>query len=96
MDSYQCPFQSVTDFSNWIQQCEPHFHNNLSERDRMRHLFEHLSNNVREEADKTYLDFTHHYDFVVYLQWIEVSIDKRTGLLRKEFSNPRKRPHTGS
>jgi hypothetical protein len=94
--SYQRPFQSVTDFSNWIQQWEPHFHNNLSERDRMRHLFEHLSNKVREEADKTYLDFTHYYDFVVYLQRIEDSIDKRAGPLRKKFSNPRKRHHTGS
>ncbi|KAJ5471282.1 hypothetical protein N7530_008639 [Penicillium desertorum] len=96
VDSYQRPFQSVTDFSNWIQQWEPHFHNDLSERDRMRHLFEHLSNKVREEADKTYLDFTHYYDFVVYLQRIEDSIDKRAGPLRKKFSNPRKRHHTGS
>ncbi|KAF3003914.1 hypothetical protein E8E15_000929 [Penicillium rubens] len=96
MDSYQRPFQSVTDFSNWIQQWEPYFHNNLSERDRMRHLFEHLSNKVREEADKTYLDFTHYYDFVVYLQRIEDYIDKRAGPLRKKFSNPRKRPHTGN
>jgi hypothetical protein len=52
MDSYQRPFQSVTDFSNWIQQWESHFHKSLSERDRMRHLFEHLSNRVRDEADK--------------------------------------------
>jgi hypothetical protein len=96
MDSYQRPSQSVTDFSNWIQQWEPHFHNSLSERDRMRHLFEHLLNGVREEADKTHLDFTHYYDFVVYLQRIEDSIDKRAGPLRKNFSNPRKRPHTGS
>ncbi|KAF3000536.1 hypothetical protein E8E15_000753 [Penicillium rubens] len=94
--SYQRPFQSVTDFSNWMQQWEPHFHNNLSERDRMRHLFEHLSNKVREEADKTYLDFTHYYDLVVYLQRIEDCIHKRAGPLRKNFSNPRKRPHTGS
>ncbi|CAG8256499.1 unnamed protein product [Penicillium olsonii] len=96
MDSYQRPSQSVTDFSNWIQQWEPHFHNNLSERDRMRHLFEHLSNRVREEADKTHLDFTHYYDFVVYLQRIEDSIDKRAGPLRKKYSNPRKRPHSRS
>ncbi|CAG7990722.1 unnamed protein product [Penicillium nalgiovense] len=96
MDSYQRPFQSVTDFSNWIQQWESHFHNNLSERDRMRHLFEHLSNRVRDEADKTHLDFTHYYDFVVYLQRIEDSIGKRAGPLPKKSSNPRKRPHTGS
>ncbi|CAI7673152.1 unnamed protein product [Penicillium viridicatum] len=66
-----------------------------SKRDRMRHL-EHLSNKAREEADKTYLDFTHYYDFAVYLQRIEDSIDKRAVPLRKKFSNPRKRPHTGS
>ncbi|KAI1828885.1 hypothetical protein DTO027I6_9861 [Penicillium roqueforti] len=94
--SYQRPFQSVTDFSNWMQQWEPHFHKSLSERDRMRHLFEHLSNKVHEEADKTYLDFTHYYDLVVYLQRIEDCIHKRAGPLRKKFSNPGKRPHTGS
>ncbi|CAG7965820.1 unnamed protein product [Penicillium salamii] len=96
MDSYRRPFQSVTDFSNWIQQWESHFHNNLSERDRMRHLFEHLSNRVRGEADKTHLDFTHYYDFVVYLQRIEDTTGKRAGPLPKKFSNPRKRAHTGS
>ncbi|CAG8013708.1 unnamed protein product, partial [Penicillium salamii] len=96
MDSFQRPSQSVTDFSNWIQQWEPHFHNNLSERDRVRHLFEHLSNRVREEADKTHLDFTLYYDFVVYLQRIEDSVGKRAGPLSKKFNNPRKRPHFGS
>jgi hypothetical protein len=55
IDSYQRPFQSVTDFSNWIQQWESHFQNNLSERYRMRHLFEHLSNRVREKLTWTSL-----------------------------------------
>ncbi|CAG7989616.1 unnamed protein product [Penicillium salamii] len=68
MDTYQRPFQSVTYFSNWIQQGEPHFHNELSKRDRMRHLFKHLSHRFRDKADKTQLDFTHYDDFVVYLQ----------------------------
>ncbi|KAJ6093633.1 hypothetical protein N7499_002964 [Penicillium canescens] len=47
ISSYQRPSQSVTDFSNWLQQWEPHFDNDFSERDRMRHLFEHLSNRGR-------------------------------------------------
>jgi hypothetical protein len=72
------------------------FDNNLSERGRMRHLFEHLSNRIRDEADKTYVEFIHYYDFVIYLQRIEDSFDKRAGPVRKKFSNPRKRPHTGS
>jgi hypothetical protein len=96
INSYQRPSQSVTDFSNWLQQWEAHFDNNLSERDRMRHLFEHLSNRVRDEADKTYLEFTHYYDFVIYLQRVEDSFNKRAGPLDKKFSNPRKRPPTHS
>ncbi|OGE47219.1 hypothetical protein PENARI_c054G11870 [Penicillium arizonense] len=96
INSYQRPSQSVTDFSNWLQQWEPHFDNDFSERDRMRHLFEHLSNRVRDEADKTYLEFIHYYDFVIYLQSVEDSIDKRAGPLDKKFSNPRKRPRTHS
>ncbi|KAJ6038750.1 hypothetical protein N7499_003610 [Penicillium canescens] len=96
INSYQRPSQSVTDFSNWLQQWEPHFDNDFSERDRMRHLFEHLSNRVRDEADKTYLEFIHYYDFVIYLQRVEDSIDKRAGPLDKKFSNPRKRPRTHS
>ncbi|CAG8211197.1 unnamed protein product [Penicillium nalgiovense] len=96
MESHQRPFQSVTDFSNWIQQWEPHFCNNFSDRDRMRHLFEHLTNTVRNKADKTHLDFTHYNDFVVYLQRVEDSIDKRAGPLGKKLNNPRKRLRTHS
>ncbi|KAJ6168272.1 hypothetical protein N7497_001115 [Penicillium chrysogenum] len=93
MESHQRPSQSVTDFSNRIQQREPHFCN-FSDRARMRHLFEHLTNTVRNEADKTHLDFTHYNDFVVYLQRVEDSIDKRVGPRGKKLNNPRKRPRT--
>ncbi|CAI7652487.1 unnamed protein product [Penicillium bialowiezense] len=80
-DGYQRPSQSVTDFSSWLMQWPPHFHNNDSERDRMRHLFEHLMNRVRNEADKTHLDFDKYDDFVDYLQWVEDSLDSRVDSL---------------
>lgn len=92
MDSYQRPGQSVTDFSNWMQQWVPHFPNNDSERDRMRHLFEHLMNRVRNEADKTHLDFDNYYEFVEYLQRVEDSIGSRAEHLGRRLINPRKRP----
>ncbi|KAJ5206582.1 hypothetical protein N7491_002803 [Penicillium cf. griseofulvum] len=94
MDSYQRPAQSVTDFSNWMQQWVPHFPNNDSERDRMRHLFEHLMNRVRNEADKTHLDFDNYYDFVEYLQRVEDSIGSRAESLGRRVINPRKRPRS--
>ncbi|KAJ5543582.1 hypothetical protein N7535_006006 [Penicillium sp. DV-2018c] len=94
MDSYQRPAQSVTDFSNWMQQWPPHFPNNETERDRMRHLFEHLMNRVRNEADKTHLDFDNYYDFVQYLQSVEDSIPVRAESLGRRPVNPRKRPHS--
>jgi hypothetical protein len=94
-DSYQRPAQSVTDFSNWMQQWEPHFNEKLSERDRMRHLFEHLLNRVRDEADKTYLDFTNYHDFVTYLQRVEDNIVTRGEVLGRR-ANPRKRPRSHS
>lgn len=90
-DSYQRPAQSVTDFSNWMQQWVPHFPNNDSERDRMRHLFEHLMNRVRNEADKTHLDFDNYYEFVEYLQRVEDSIASRAESLGRRVINPRKR-----
>mgnify|MGYP001658596364 CR=1 FL=1 len=62
----------------------------------MRRLFEHLSNRIRDEADKTYLEFICYSDLVIYLQRVEDSIDKRAGPLDKKFSNPRKRPRTHS
>ncbi|KAJ5788754.1 hypothetical protein N7457_003744 [Penicillium paradoxum] len=93
-DSYQRPAQSVTDFSNWMQQWVPHFPNNDSERDRMRHLFEHLMNRVRNEADKTHLDFDNYYDFVEYLQQVEDSIPSRAESLGRRVINPRKRPRS--
>jgi hypothetical protein len=92
-DSFQRPAQTVTDFSNWMQQWEPHFNNNNSERDRMRHLFEHLLNRVRNEADKTHLDFDNYADFVEYLQRVEDSIEGR-GISHGRNgrdNNPRKR-----
>ncbi|KAJ5823837.1 hypothetical protein N7447_006177 [Penicillium robsamsonii] len=94
MDSYQRPAQSVTDFSNWMQQWVPHFPNNDSERDRMRHLFEHLMNRVRNEADKTHLDFDNYYEFVEYLQRVEDSIGSRAESLGRRIINPRKRPRS--
>ncbi|KAJ5920053.1 hypothetical protein N7516_010911 [Penicillium verrucosum] len=94
MDSYQRPAQSVTDFSNWMQQWVPHFPNNDSERDRMRHLFEHLMNRVRNEADKTHLDFDNYYEFVEYLQRVEDSIGSRAESLGRRVINPRKRPRS--
>ncbi|KAJ6156528.1 hypothetical protein N7497_005413 [Penicillium chrysogenum] len=94
MDSYQRPAQSVTDFSNWMQQWVPHFPNNDSERDRMRHLFEHLMNRVRNEADKTHLDFDNYYEFVEYLQRVEDSIASRAESLGRRAINPRKRPRS--
>jgi hypothetical protein len=94
MDSYQRPAQSVTDFSNWMQQWPPHFPNKDTERDRMRHLFEHLMNRVRNEADKTHLDFGNYYDFVQYLQWVEDSIPSRAESLGRRATNPRKRPRS--
>ncbi|KAJ5142554.1 uncharacterized protein N7515_001341 [Penicillium bovifimosum] len=94
MDSYQRPAQSVTDFSNWMQQWPPHFPNQDTERDRMRHLFEHLMNRVRNEADKTHLDFDNYYDFVQYLQWVEDSIPTRAESLGRRATNPRKRPRS--
>ncbi|CAG8893421.1 unnamed protein product [Penicillium egyptiacum] len=94
MDSYQRPAQSVTDFSNWMQQWVPHFPNNDSERDRMRHLFEHLMNRVRNEADKTHLDFDNYYEFVEYLQRVEDSIGSRAESLGRRAINPRKRPRS--
>ncbi|KAF3003903.1 hypothetical protein E8E15_000711 [Penicillium rubens] len=78
------------------EQWESDFGNNFSKRDRMRHLFEHLSKMIRGEPDKTYLDFIHYYDFVTYLQRSEDSIDKRGGPLDKKFSSPRKRTRTHS
>lgn len=90
-DSYQRPSQSVTDFSNWMQQWPPNFPNKDSERDRMRHLFEHLMNRIRNEASKTHLDFDNYSDFVDYLQGIEDSIDSRADALGRGV-NPRKRP----
>ncbi|CAI7660748.1 unnamed protein product [Penicillium glandicola] len=86
MDSYQRPAQSVTDFSNWMQ--------HDSERDRMRHLFEHLMNRVRNEADKTHLDFDNYYEFVEYLQRVEDSIGSRAESLGRRVINPRKRPRS--
>jgi hypothetical protein len=86
LDSFQRDGQSVADFSNWMQQWEPHFKNDFSERDRMRHIFEHLKTRVRNEADKTYLDFTNYDDFVDYLVRVEESVE-RGG----RDSNPRKR-----
>jgi hypothetical protein len=94
-DSYQRPTQSVTDFSNWMQQWEPHFNDKMSERDRMRHLFEHLLNRVRDEADKTYLDFANYHDFVTYLQRVEDNIGTRGDVLGRR-ANPRKRPRSHS
>ncbi|KAJ5362655.1 hypothetical protein N7541_003499 [Penicillium brevicompactum] len=76
-DSYQRPSQSVTDFSKWMMQWPPHFNSNDSERDRMRHLFEHLMNRVRNAAEKSHLDFDNYADFVNYLQWVEDSLDSR-------------------
>ncbi|KAJ5473150.1 hypothetical protein N7475_002716 [Penicillium sp. IBT 31633x] len=93
-DSYQRPAQSVTDFSNWMQQWVPHFPNNDSERDRMRHLFEHLMNRVRNEADKTHLDFDNYYEFVEYLQRVEDSIASRAESLGRRVINSRKRPRS--
>lgn len=90
-DSYQRPSQSVTDFSNWMQQWPPNFPNKETERDRMRHLFEHLMNRIRNEASKTHLDFDNYSDFVNYLQGVEDSIESRGDSLGRGV-NPRKRP----
>ena len=92
-NSFQRANQSVTDFSNWMQQWEPYFKHNNSERDRMRHLFEHLMSRVRNEADKTHLDFNNYADFVEYLQRVEDSIETRATPLghSSRNSNPRKR-----
>jgi hypothetical protein len=94
-DSFQRPAQSVTDFSNWMQQWEPYINERMSERDRMRHLFEHLLNKVRSEAEKTYLDFTNYHDFVNYLQRVEDNISSRGDALGRR-ANPRKRPRSHS
>ncbi|KAJ5295443.1 hypothetical protein PENANT_c001G05778 [Penicillium antarcticum] len=94
-DSYQRPAQSVTDFSNWMQQWEPHFNERMTERDRMRHLFEHLLHKVRNEAEKTYLDFTNYNDFVAYLQQVEDNISVRNDALGRR-GNPRKRHRSHS
>ncbi|KAJ5770455.1 uncharacterized protein N7511_002506 [Penicillium nucicola] len=94
-DSFQRPAQSVTDFSNWMQQWEPHFNERMTERDRMRHLFEHLLHKVRSEAEKTYLDFVNYNDFVTYLQEVEDNLAARGDSLSRR-GNPRKRHRSHS
>ncbi|CAG8125940.1 unnamed protein product [Penicillium salamii] len=87
---YQRSSQSISDFSNWIMQWPAHFQNHDSERDRMRHLFEHALNKVQKACEKTHLDFEHYHDFVGYLQSVEDRLER--GPLSRERENPRKRP----
>ncbi|CAG7938665.1 unnamed protein product [Penicillium salamii] len=87
---YQRSSQSISDFSNWIMQWPAHFQNHDSERDRMRHLFEHSLNKVQKAAEKTHLDFEHYHDFLQYLQSVEDRLDR--GPHSRERENPRKRP----
>lgn len=88
--SYQRASQPLTDLSNWMMQWAPHFWHDDSERDRMRHLFEHLLHRTRIAAYKTYDDFEKYSDFVEYLQHVEDRLPTQAGLPGRN-GKPRKR-----